>query len=344
MDTKPTQQISVLEPIGAAIDKTKQILFQPFNIGKWFILGFIAWLATWWERAGGNGGNGINFNLGGDSENMPARISHEVNQFKDAVLENLPVILFAAAVFLIVAFVVGLVLLWIKSRFQFIFLSNVAHNDVEIANRWKQYSRQGNSLFLFKLVLGLFSAIISVALVIPLVFILIAFAEADFKAFAAVWIIPAVLIIFGFLCFSIMMAVINILTKDFVVPIMYLRDCTLVEGWGRFWRLARQFKGKFILFLLVLFVLNIVMGIVLTFGILAACCCFCFIAWVFFIPVFGSYLFTVLTLPLWVWRRAWSALFLAQFGPEFDVFAVPDAGAVPADATPLSGPPTEQNF
>ena len=38
MDTLPPPKISVLEPIGAAIEKTKQILFQPFDIGKWFTL------------------------------------------------------------------------------------------------------------------------------------------------------------------------------------------------------------------------------------------------------------------------------------------------------------------
>ncbi|MHC5085489.1 MAG: hypothetical protein ACYSOV_07800 [Planctomycetota bacterium] len=32
MDTNQMRQISVIEPIGAAIEKTKQILFQPFDI------------------------------------------------------------------------------------------------------------------------------------------------------------------------------------------------------------------------------------------------------------------------------------------------------------------------
>jgi hypothetical protein len=51
MDTTQPRDISVIEPIGAAIEKTKQILFQPFDIAKWFAVGFCAWLA-----ALGNGG------------------------------------------------------------------------------------------------------------------------------------------------------------------------------------------------------------------------------------------------------------------------------------------------
>ena len=46
MDTIQPREISVIEPIGAAFEKTKEILFKPFDIGKWFVIGFCAWLAT----------------------------------------------------------------------------------------------------------------------------------------------------------------------------------------------------------------------------------------------------------------------------------------------------------
>lgn len=34
--------ISVIEPISAAMARAKYITFQPFNLGKWFVLGFVA--------------------------------------------------------------------------------------------------------------------------------------------------------------------------------------------------------------------------------------------------------------------------------------------------------------
>ncbi len=37
--------LSVTNPISAALDRTKRILFKPFDIGKWFVLGFCAFLA-----------------------------------------------------------------------------------------------------------------------------------------------------------------------------------------------------------------------------------------------------------------------------------------------------------
>ena len=53
METDKAGGVSVMEPIGHAINKTKHILFDPFNLEKWFVIGFCAWLAG---LAGGGGG------------------------------------------------------------------------------------------------------------------------------------------------------------------------------------------------------------------------------------------------------------------------------------------------
>ena len=37
-------RISVIDPISPAIERTKLVLFQPFDLGKWFKLGFCAFL------------------------------------------------------------------------------------------------------------------------------------------------------------------------------------------------------------------------------------------------------------------------------------------------------------
>lgn len=340
MDTLPPRQISVLEPIGAAIEKTKQILFRPFDIGKWFTLGFCAWLATLGDSGGGGGPN-FNFNYGGGSHGSTQEFQHQVHTVKQEIINNLPVILTVGIVVLIFVFVLAFVFMWLKSRGQFMFLHGVANNVSEVVNPWNRYARQGNSLFLFRVVLWLIGMIVSVAMIVPLVFIFIAFAESDFKAIAVAGIVPAIFLIIGFICFCIIMAVINVLTKDFVVPVMYLQDCTVTEGWKRFWNLLRFHKGTFFLFLLVLFVLNIAIGMIILFIVLLTCCC---AACIFAIPYIG----TVALLPLLVWRRSFSALFLAQFGPEYDVFPKPSQVVVPSDTVPPAGPqppmPPEQNF
>jgi hypothetical protein len=55
--------ISVIEPVSKAIEKTKEILFRPFDLKKWCVIGFCAWLATLGEGGGGGGnGGGGNYN------------------------------------------------------------------------------------------------------------------------------------------------------------------------------------------------------------------------------------------------------------------------------------------
>jgi hypothetical protein len=331
MDTTQEREISVIEPIGAAIEKTKQILFQPFDITKWFAIGFCAWLATFGERGGG--GN-FNFSSGGGGGNRSScgtqDFQHAIDNFKDAVLEHLPIIVSVAAVAIVIILILTLVFMWLKSRGQFMFLHCVAENKGEVVNPWKQYAQQANSLFLFKIVLWLLGSAASLIFIVPLVLIFISFAKTDFKVFAATGVIPAIFLVLGFIVLMIVFAVVNTLTKDFVVPIMRIGTCTVTEGWKRFWGLCKPNMGTFFVFLLFLIVINIVLGII-TFAIVLGACCLCCVGIIFMIP----YISTVAMLPLLVWRRAYSALFLAQFGPEFDVFvseAVPVV--VPMDLIP----------
>ena len=43
--------ISVVDPISPAIERTRLVLFQPFDLGKWFILGFVPFWQHWEEAA-----------------------------------------------------------------------------------------------------------------------------------------------------------------------------------------------------------------------------------------------------------------------------------------------------
>ena len=49
--TRP-REISVAEPVSPALERVKLMLFQPFDLGKWFVIGFCAWLAFLGEGGG----------------------------------------------------------------------------------------------------------------------------------------------------------------------------------------------------------------------------------------------------------------------------------------------------
>lgn len=117
------------------------VLFQPFNLERWFIIGFCAWLASLMEAGGGGGGSGPNINLDRGS----------VEQFQREVVQNLPVIIAVGGTLLVVGIVVQIVCLWLSSRGKFMFLHCVATNRAEVRIPWRNYRLQGNSLFLFRL-------------------------------------------------------------------------------------------------------------------------------------------------------------------------------------------------
>ena len=52
--TRP-REINVVEPISPALRRVKHVLFQPFDLGKWFIIGFCAWLAFLGDSLGSLG-------------------------------------------------------------------------------------------------------------------------------------------------------------------------------------------------------------------------------------------------------------------------------------------------
>ncbi|MHC5158954.1 MAG: DUF7544 domain-containing protein [Planctomycetota bacterium] len=327
MDTNQMRQISVIEPIGAAIEKTKQILFQPFDITKWFAIGFCAFLATLgnggWPNAGGGGGQ-----RGGH----PQDFQHQINTIKDSVLDNLPIIISVAAVVLLLILVISVVLMWVKSRGQFMFLHCVARNVAEVKNPWKQYAQQANSLFLFKLALWAAGFVGAMLFIIPLVMIGTCFVRVGIELFPLTNILWVFLLIFGIIVVAVAIWTVKLLTNEFVVPIMYLRGCFVKDAWRECWQLLMSNKGPFTLYLLFLLVIGLAIGMIVLLAVLVTCCCAaCFLM----IPYIG----TVVMLPILVWRRAYSLLYLSQYGPEFDVFVPePTPIVVPTASIPPIGP------
>jgi hypothetical protein len=94
---------------------------------------------------------------------------------------------------------------------------------------------------------------------------------------------------------------------------MYKHKIGATQAWGRFLSIFRQHPFHFILYGLFVFIL-IVLAIS---TIVIACILTCCIGLILFIiPYIGK----VLTLPVWYTFRAFSLEYLAQFGPDFELF------------------------
>jgi len=304
--------ISVTAPVQMAIERVKSLLFCPFDLGRWFTIGFCAWLAHL-----GDAGFHANFNF--PSEHPSGADFHEeMERAKEFVMGNLYWIV-PLAVGLIVFFIaLGVALLWLNSRGKFMFLHCVASGKAEVTEPWRDFSRQGNSLFLFRLVLGVLAMIPMLPLVVMIVVeIYRMFAR---KSVDVADIAVTVVCALGLLAFGLVFAVIGKLLKDFVVPIMFLRRSGCVAAWREFLRLLGDNLGNFVVYLLFQIVLAMAIGMIILFVILLTCCC---AGCLLLIPYLG----TVLLLPVLAFQRAYSLCYLAQYGREYNVFAV-DAGRV----------------
>jgi len=99
---------------------------------------------------------------------------------------------------------------------------------------------------------------------------------------------------------------------------MYKNNIKTTQAWSRFLSLFGKHAFHFILFGIFVFFLTIMFVLLIIVAGLLTCCIGIIL---FIIPYIG----TVVTLPVWYTLRAFSLEYLAQFGPEYDVFPPAEA-------------------
>lgn len=312
MTTQRPDRVSVIDPITPAINRVKVMLFRPFNLRTWFVIGFCAWLAYLGSGGGGGGGGGPNFNVP-HRQGHGAEVRDALNEAKEFLVDNLYWIIPVAVI--IVVLIVGFALLiaWLNSRGRFMFLHCVAENKAEIKVPWRKFKKQANSLFLFRIVLGIISLVVVVLPIFGIVALIVMMIAGTG---------PAVVSISGIVVLGLLILVLSIalflvkkFTMDFVVPIMFLQMANCMAGWREFMTILSANKLRLALYLLFQIVIAIVIGAIITLGFCIGCC-LCCISVLLLIPYIG----TVIILPLLVFDRAYSLYYLQQFGHEFDVF------------------------
>ncbi len=316
ISTRP-REISVAEPVSPALERVKRMLFQPFDLGKWFVIGFCAWLAGLGESGGGFNGN-YNFgNHGSGSEGV--HIRQAFDHAKEYVLNHLYWIVPVTVGVVVLCLALGLLFLWLNSRGKFMFLHCVALNKAEVVEPWNKFEPAGNSLFWFRLVLGLIGAVLTLpvlATIIVLILRMVLRGEPDVGG-----IVTAASLALVFFFLAVALAIIKKFTVDFVVPIMFLRGGKCWAAWKEFYGLLSARPGQFALYILFQIVLSMAIGIIVFGAIIITCCIAgCLMA----LPYVG----TVLLLPVLVFKRAYPLYYLAQYGPQYDVFPPPSVPPV----------------
>ena len=362
--------VNFTEVISASFEWTVTMLLRPFQVKKWIILGFCALLA------GALTSGGFNFNIprfSGDSGQEEAYLPspggitafdgddfvreeefEEVRQkirgaFERARLKSyFPFMFIALGVLGIGLYIL---LTWVCCRFVFIFLQNVITNGASIKGPWRRNKLQGNSFFLFNLIVmltGLLSGGLLVWRCIVSLSVLGVFekgADAGFFAIAGV-VIPYALLLILILLAAMFLWFMLI---DFAVPVMFKSRVGTREGLAGAFGMLKRHTADILVFMLIktglgfgaiiasgIVNLLAVMGLILPLGILAVLAAggmkalpggipdvaLIFPAVLIGLPVLAAVnMFLIcLQLPFAVFFRALSVNFLGQIEPGYNLF------------------------
>ena len=299
-------KIEIFKPFGEAFELMKKILFQPFELKKWFVIGFAAWLAN--LGAGGGG----NFNYP-DSEHKEA---HKFNEAIGQIPQ--PILITGVCVLICLILVIIVVFAWLRARGRFMLVDCIVRNRAAIVEPWKEFRAEGNSFFLFSLFMVLaFIVVIAVAglgLILP-------FIPWHNHAEPGVgfW-IGLSLFVFVAVCLAFVWA----LVSQLMVPIMYRQRCRARLAFAQTVDLVSSHPGPILLYVLFLLLLAVA-AVMISCAVTCATCC------IAAVPYVG----TVILLPIPATLGAFSLLFLRQFGPDYDAWA----GLMAPEFSPGLSPP-----
>jgi hypothetical protein len=317
--------ILYMEPLGRAWSRMKTALFKPFDLHKWFVVGFNAFLAALMEAS--NGGSGAR---AGKEGNFGEFIHFPQTAWQ--WLMSHPAWAIAILFAVLVAMAVVVLLTWVSSRGVFMFLDNVVRDSVEIAKPWRDYAKEGNSLFVWRLLFGLVT-IAAFAFILTLFFIKGAALYDSGAELSTLdggsWLLPLIGLGLFFLAIVLVWGYIVLFLKDFVAALMYRNRISCFEAWRLFLGIFKKNPLHFIGYGIIIFFLMLAFVCAVVVAGLATCC-------IGFFLLIIPYISTVVTLPVWYAYRAFSLEFLAQFGPEYDVFKRQEGGSGAAPAVPAA--------
>ena len=301
-------KIEVLKPFGEAFELMKKILFQPFDLKKWFVIGFAAWLSNL-----GSGSYNFRFNRG-DWKDIPwlQGLGDTINQVPHWLLWS------GLAVFIALVFALMILFAWLRARGRFMFVDCIVRNRGAIREPWREFREQGNSYFLLALLVG--CIIIVIVSVASLPFMLPIIRGVTFPhlhdvylvCMIALWAVVLLLLILAWALIS-----------HFMVAVMYRQRCLAGQAFRTAVSLISNYPGEITFYCLFWIGLGIASAIAACAAILATCC-------IALVPYIG----TVILLPLFVCLRAFGLRFIRQFGSDYDVWA-----AMPAASPTLPSMP-----
>jgi hypothetical protein len=265
--------LSAVDSVQPAIQHTREQLFTRFRWSQWTRLALVGILASELHVGGCNFGN-----LGGSIPNFPKKTG---NEFAPSTLTSIPFpfdsthisqhlgqFVGLIIVLMLAMFVLLTVFMYINSMFRFILFDAVLQKRCSISEGWSKYRRPGRRFFLWQIVFVISTYLfIGIFVGLPVGLAIAAGWATDIQQHIGRMVLGVVLLLGLFAVVALVAAVVQMLAKDFLVPLMALEDLDFADGWHHLLAMIRMEKSRFAIYLLLKFALSIAAAII--FGILA---------------------------------------------------------------------------
>jgi hypothetical protein len=252
--------ISAAESISPAFERAKQMLFRPFRFGLWARLALVGFLAGEMSSGGCNFSSPFPGQTGGSSPSLGTGLP-------PLIANHIAMIAVLAGIAVVLAIGLSVIFLYVFSVMRFILFDSVVTGECHVRKNWVQRRPQGRRLFRWQVLFMLITwAAILVVVGVPLG---IAWAAGWFHnpgTHVIPLVVSGVVLFFVFLALVLVSAIVQVLTKDFVVPQMALEEVSTMEAWRRLWPLLKADKGGYAGYLGMKIVLTMAAGII--FGII----------------------------------------------------------------------------
>ena len=221
--------ISATDSITLAFQHTRRQLMQPFRLGQWTRLALVGFLAG---ELGSSGGCNFpqNFNFPRHPEGSQRFLESPFSSIDPTLLAVL------IGVLVVAVLVFGLIMMYVSSVMRFTLFDSVLEKECHIRREWSRRQGEGWRYFLWQLSYSL--AVLGGMLLLLGIPALIALALGWFKdpgQHMVGLVLGGIVVFLLFMIFTLGAAVVQVLTKDFVVPQMALEKIGAIEGWRRLW-------------------------------------------------------------------------------------------------------------
>jgi hypothetical protein len=250
---------SAIQVISPAIERTKQFLFKPFRLGRFFKLTLVAALTE-----GASGGLNLGGNFPSGKTEMP-KVPKTMPHIEWPQIQHW---LLFGAVALVVVLAISILVSYLLIRLRFSYFDCVLREQDQIGPAWDIYHRQAVRYLGLTLLIGLgfWVALIPIGYAIyehfkPLFALMVSGQTADLWTFVPLiaTVVPV------FLLLALIAGLIHLALTCFVLPRMALEDASIGDALSDVWSDVRMEPGQFFVFALFRFLLGIAGSLIGTF-------------------------------------------------------------------------------